>query len=86
MALCYKKLWKLLIDKDMTRADLRGATGIAPATIAKMSRGESVGASVLERICASMQCDIGDIVSYVPELPTSPQGKAAQPSAARGPK
>ena len=67
MALCYKKLWKLLIDKDMTRAALREATGIAPATISKMSRGESVGANVLERICASMQCDIGDIVSYVPE-------------------
>ena len=86
MALCYKKLWKLLIDHDMTRADLRGATGIAPATIAKMSRGESVGASVLERICASMQCDIGDIVSYVPEPPTSPKGKTAQPSAAKGSK
>ena len=68
MSLCYKKLWKLLIDRDMTRADLRGATGIAPATIAKMSRGESVGASVLERICASMQCNIGDIVDYVPDV------------------
>ena len=67
MALCYKKLWKSLIDHDMTRADLRGATGIAPATIAKMSRGESVGASVLERICESLQCNIGDIVDYVPE-------------------
>ena len=61
-ALCYKKLWKLLIDRDMTRTDLREATGIAPATVSKMSRGESVGAGVLERICASMQCDIGDIV------------------------
>ena len=74
MALCYKKLWKLLIDRDMTRTDLREATGIAPATVSKMSRGESVGAGVLERICASMQCDIGDIVSYVPEPPTSPKG------------
>ncbi len=67
MALCYKKLWKLLIDHDMTRADLRGETGIAPATIAKMSRGESVGACVLERICESLQCNIGDIVDYVPD-------------------
>lgn len=67
MALCYKKLWKLLIDKDMTRASLREATGIAPATISKMSRGESVGASVLERICESLQCNIGDIVDYVPK-------------------
>ena len=75
MALCYKKLWKLLIDHDMTRADLRGATGIAPATIAKMSRGESAGASVLERICASMQCDIGDIVDYVPKSVGQGSGK-----------
>ena len=67
MALCYKKLWKLLIDKDMTRAALREATGIAPATISKMSRGESVGANVLERICESLQCNIGDIVDYVPK-------------------
>ena len=67
MAFSYKKLWKLLIDRDMTRADLRGATGIAPATIAKMSRGESVGASVLERISESLQCNIGDIVDYVPK-------------------
>ena len=67
MALCYKKLWKLLIDKDMTRASLREATGIAPATLSKMSRGESVGANVLERICESLQCNIGDIVDYVPD-------------------
>ena len=67
MALCYKKLWKLLIDKDMTRASLREATGSAPATISKMSRGESVGANVLERICESLQCNIGDIVDYVPK-------------------
>ena len=86
MALCYKKLWKLLIDKDMTRASLREATGLAPATISKMSRGESVGANVLERICESLQCDIGDIVSYVPEPLTSPKGKTAQPSAVKGPR
>ena len=73
MALCYKKLWKLLIDRDMTRVGLREATGIAPATVSKMSRGESVGAGVLERICASMQCNIGDIVDYVPQLPSLPK-------------
>jgi len=67
MALCYKKLWKLLIDRDMTRADLRGETGIATAMIAKMPRGESVGACVLERICKSMQWSSGDIVDYVPD-------------------
>ena len=42
MAMCYKKLWKLLIDRDMTRADLRDKTGLSPATLAKMSKGERV--------------------------------------------
>ena len=83
MALCYKKLWKLLIDKDMTRASLREATGIAPATISKMSRGESVGANVLERICASMQCNIGDIVDYVPDVNRVPSGEGDKGELAR---
>ena len=42
MAMCYKKLWKLLIDRDMTRADLRDKTGLSPATLAKMSKGEAI--------------------------------------------
>lgn len=83
MAFCYKKLWKLLIDKDMTRASLREATGIAPATISKMSRGESVGANVLERICASMQCNIGDIVDYVPDVNRVPSGEGDKGELAR---
>ena len=83
MALCYKKLWKLLIDKDMTRASLREATGIAPATISKMSRGESVGANVLERICASMQCNIGDIVDYVPDVDRVPSSEGDKGEQAR---
>lgn len=57
MSMSYKNLWKLLIDRDMTRADLRRKTGISPATIAKMSKGEPIGANVLERIarpCSAM--------------------------------
>ena len=83
MALCYKKLWKLLIDRDMTRTDLREATGIAPATVSKMSRGESVGAGDLERICASMQCNIGDIVDYVPDVNRVPSGEGDKGEQAR---
>lgn len=83
MALCYKKLWKLLIDRDMTRADLREATGVAPATLAKMSRGEAVGAGILERICASMQCNIGDIVDYVPDVNRVPSGEGDKGKQAR---
>lgn len=67
MAMCYKKLWKLLIDRDMTRADLRDKTGLSPATLAKMSKGEAIGANVLERICETMQCNVGDVMDYVPE-------------------
>ncbi|MBO7405805.1 MAG: helix-turn-helix domain-containing protein [Clostridia bacterium] len=66
MSMCYKKFWKLLIDRDMTRADLRKETGISPVTIAKMSKGEPVGTGILERIYESMQCNIGDIADYVP--------------------
>ena len=51
-----------------------------------MSKGEAVATPILEKICSTLNCDIGDIVSYVPEPPTSPKGKAAQPSAAKGPK
>ena len=73
--MCYKKLWKLLIDRDMTRADLRKKTGISPATVAKMSKGEAIGANVLERICATMQCDVGDVMTYVPDLANTSKGK-----------
>ena len=54
MALCYKKLCKLLIDRDMTRADLREVTGVSPATFAKMSKGEPVG--VGSRLCKMPVC------------------------------
>ncbi len=73
MAMCYKKLWKLLIDRDMTRADLRDKTGLSPATLAKMSKGEAIGANVLERICETMQCNVGDVMDYVPNESESGQ-------------
>lgn len=65
MAVSYKKLWKLLIDKDMNRTDLRNATGISTSTVAKMSRGEEVAMSVLIRICEALKCDIGDVMEVV---------------------
>lgn len=71
MALCYKKLWKLLIDRNMKKKDLHHVTGIAPATIAKMSRDESVTAAVLDKICTSLKCDISDVVEIVPEETSS---------------
>lgn len=62
MQVTYKKLWKLLIDKEMNKTDLRKATGISSATIAKLTRCDDVKTSVLMRICDVLDCDIGDIV------------------------
>lgn len=61
MGINYKKLWKLLIDKEMTKTDLRLATGIASSTLSKMSRNEYVSLEVLVRICCSLDCELSDI-------------------------
>ena len=66
MKVSYKKLWKMLIDKDMTRADLREMTGISGSTFAKMTRGEDVTVNILTRICKAMKCDVGDIMESLP--------------------
>ena len=67
MAISYKKLWKLLIDKDMTAVDLRQATGIAPNTMTKLRRDEEVSMTVLIKICTALGANIGDIMDLIPE-------------------
>ena len=67
MAISYKKLWKLLIDKDMSAVDLRLATGIAPNTMTKLRRDEEVSMAVLVKICAALNANIGDIMDLIPE-------------------
>ena len=67
MAVSYKKLWKLLIDKDMKKKDLREAANLSPSLVAKMGRNENVTTEVLSRICAALKCDIGDIMEMVRE-------------------
>ena len=67
MAISYKKLWKLLIDKDMTAVDLRQATGIAPNTMTKLRRDEEVSMTVLVKICTVLNANIGDIMDLLPE-------------------
>lgn len=76
MSFCYKKLWKLLIDRDMTRADLRKATGISTATLAKLSKGEDVKTSILLRICNALKCDAGDIMEFQPDDATAKEADA----------
>lgn len=65
MQLCYNKLWKLLIDKGMTRKDLRQRSGISTSSMAKLAKGENVMTDVLLRICVALNCDITDIVACV---------------------
>ena len=62
----YKKLWKMLIDRDMSKSDLRIRAHISSVTLAKLGKGESVTTSVLVRICNVLDCNIGDIVDVVP--------------------
>ena len=66
MVVSYKKLWKLLIDKDMKKKDLQAMYGISWSSITKMSKGENVSMDVLMKICLALNCDIGDIVDMIP--------------------
>jgi len=61
----YNKLWKLLIDKNMNKSDLRELCKIGPVTVSKMTKGEPVSMDVLEKICKALGCNISDIVDYV---------------------
>lgn len=65
MSLSYKKLWKLLIDKNMKKKDLRAVTGISTTTLAKLGKDENVSTEILAKICKSLECDIGDIMEMV---------------------
>ena len=67
MKVCYKKLWKLLIDKDMTRTELRLKAGISSVALAKLGKDEGVTTNILVKVCAALDCNIGDIMDVVPE-------------------
>ena len=64
MAISYNGLWKLLIDKNMKKMDLVEKIGISSSTLAKMSKGESVSMSIIEKICEELDCDFGDLINY----------------------
>lgn len=67
MAVSYNKLWKLLVDKKMSKADLRKKADIAPNTMTKLRRDEAVNLAILGRICKTLECDIGDIMEFIEE-------------------
>lgn len=63
----YKKLWKLLIDREMKKKELAEKAGISSTSIAKMGRNENITMDVIVKICEALQCDIGDIVELTPD-------------------
>ncbi len=67
MKVSYIGLWKLLIEKGMKKQDLVEQVGLSSSTVAKMGKGEDVSMDVLRRICAYLQCNIGDIMEMVPD-------------------
>mgnify|MGYP000085081560 CR=1 FL=1 len=71
MTVSYKKLWKLLIDKDMTKTDLRLAIGASSSTFSKLAHGEFVSGDLMSRICEALDCNVGDMMDIVRESPES---------------
>lgn len=66
MRISYKKLWKLLIDREMKKKELAKKAGVSNASIAKLGRNENVNTDILLRICVALKCEIGDILEIVP--------------------
>lgn len=67
MSFSYNPLWKLLIDKELSRNDLHEITKLSKSTIAKLAKGENVNTDVLDRICNALNCKIEDIVEFKKE-------------------
>ena len=66
MIISYNKLWKLLIDKKMKKKDLQQLSGVSSATISKLGRDENVNTEILQKICTALNCDICDVMAFVP--------------------
>lgn len=67
MAVSYKKLWKILIDKDIKKKDLSTMAGISPATITKMGKNGHVTTEVLLKICTALDCQMDEILEVTPD-------------------
>ncbi len=71
MKMSYNKLWKLLIDKQMKKSDLRKKAGISSSSLAKLTKDENVTTEVLCKLCQELKCDVGDIMEFVPDPPVT---------------
>lgn len=76
MKASYKKLWKLLVDKEMSKGDLHKASGLSSSTMTKLRKGEDVSMEALRKICICLDCNIGDIVEFVPDNTVLNMGQA----------
>lgn len=74
MAISYNKLWKLLIDKGISKTELKAVVRMSPNTLAKLGKNETVSLDVLIRICEVLHCDIGDIVELIPKQRDDSEG------------
>jgi len=66
MDVSYKKLWKLLIDRDMKKIELQTAAKLSASTMSKLNKGQNIQTDVLVRVCRVLECDIADIMEIVP--------------------
>ncbi|GHU94718.1 transcriptional regulator [Clostridia bacterium] len=67
MVISYKKLWILLLERDMKKGDLRALTGLSTSSIAKLTKGENVNTDILVKICVALNCSLPDIMELVPD-------------------
>lgn len=67
MGVSYKKLWKLLIDRDMKKQDLCKKAGVSTSSLAKLGRGENVNTAILVKICRALDCGVDDIMEIIPD-------------------
>ncbi len=68
MAISYKKLWKLLIDRDLKKKDLQQMSGVSAASITKLGRNENVNTEIIEKICMALNCDVSDIMEITDNI------------------
>lgn len=78
MKMSYNKLWKLLIDKQLKKSDLRTLAGISSSSLAKLGKDENVTTEVLARICNALQCDVSDIMEFVPQIDESTEKETVE--------
>jgi DNA-binding Xre family transcriptional regulator len=75
MIISYKKLWILLLERDMNKGDLRALTGISTSSIAKLTKGENVNTDILVKICVALKCPLSDIMELVPDKSENTKGE-----------